>query len=28
VRNAGLTVPFEDDALAEIVDEAEQMLMM
>ncbi|WP_122049369.1 M3 family oligoendopeptidase [Asaia bogorensis] len=28
VRQAGLTVPFEDDALAEIVHEAEQMLMM
>lgn len=28
VRNAGLVVPFEDDALAEIVGEAEQMLMM
>ena len=28
VRGVGLTVPFEEDALAEIVHEAEQMLMM
>lgn len=28
VRSAGLIVPFEEDALAEIVHEAEQMLMM